>query len=61
MTPTTFWLGCLQTGKGHYSKFPRKKERKIYACRLAACIKERVSHRLPLIEGIFISTPATRI
>eukprot|EP00983_Pelagomonas_calceolata_P073621 1152197-Pelagomonas_calceolata.AAC.2 len=38
----------------------RTNERKIYACRSAACIKERVSHRLPPIEGIFISTPASR-
>eukprot|EP00983_Pelagomonas_calceolata_P045780 1139871-Pelagomonas_calceolata.AAC.3 len=34
-----------------------EKERKIYACRSAACIKERASHWLPPIEGIFISTP----
>eukprot|EP00983_Pelagomonas_calceolata_P067949 1149697-Pelagomonas_calceolata.AAC.1 len=39
----------------------RNPPRKIYACRSAACIKERASHRLPPIEGIFISTPATRI
>eukprot|EP00983_Pelagomonas_calceolata_P062031 1147109-Pelagomonas_calceolata.AAC.4 len=37
------------------------KERKIYACRSVVCIKERFSHRLPPIEGIFISTPASRI
>eukprot|EP00983_Pelagomonas_calceolata_P011614 374350-Pelagomonas_calceolata.AAC.1 len=38
-----------------------KKERKIYTCRSAACIKEGASHWLPPIEGIFISTPAIRI
>eukprot|EP00983_Pelagomonas_calceolata_P085410 1156551-Pelagomonas_calceolata.AAC.3 len=38
-----------------------RKERKIYACLSAACIKERASQCLPPTEGIFISTPATRI
>eukprot|EP00983_Pelagomonas_calceolata_P117490 1160420-Pelagomonas_calceolata.AAC.20 len=28
-----------------------KKERKVYACRSAACIKERASHWLPPIEN----------
>eukprot|EP00983_Pelagomonas_calceolata_P096019 1158082-Pelagomonas_calceolata.AAC.9 len=34
-----------------------KKERNIDACRSAACIKERASHRLPPIEGVFIFPP----
>eukprot|EP00983_Pelagomonas_calceolata_P004844 158263-Pelagomonas_calceolata.AAC.1 len=39
-------------------RISRKKD---LCLRSAVCIKERVSHRLPPVEGIFISTPATRI
>eukprot|EP00983_Pelagomonas_calceolata_P055036 1143946-Pelagomonas_calceolata.AAC.1 len=43
---------------GPHAKKERKKDLRL---RSAACIKERASHWLPPIEGIFISTPATRI
>eukprot|EP00983_Pelagomonas_calceolata_P010012 325025-Pelagomonas_calceolata.AAC.1 len=55
-------LLCPLEEPSHLGQQERKgKKGKIYACRLAACVKERASQWFPLTEGIFISTPTTRI